>query len=71
VLKKVRVAFELKDDDIIALLQRTGLRLSKTEPRRFLSPTRPQELPRAWGPGPQELPERPVIAVTQSSGSAA
>jgi uncharacterized protein YehS (DUF1456 family) len=31
VLKKVRVAFELKDDDIIALLQRTGLRLSKTE----------------------------------------
>jgi len=31
VLKKVRVAFELKDDDIIALLQRTGLRVSKTE----------------------------------------
>ena len=31
VLKKVRVAFELKDDDIIALLQRTGLRMSKTE----------------------------------------
>jgi len=31
VLKKVRVAFALKDDDIIALLQRTGLSLSKTE----------------------------------------
>ena len=31
VLKKLRVAFELKDDDIIALLQRTGLGLSKTE----------------------------------------
>ena len=31
VLKKVRVAFELKDDDIIALLQSTGLRVSKTE----------------------------------------
>ena len=31
VLKKLRVAFELKDDDIIALLQRTGLRVSKTE----------------------------------------
>jgi uncharacterized protein YehS (DUF1456 family) len=31
VLKKVRVAFELKDDDVIALLQRTGLTLSKTE----------------------------------------
>jgi uncharacterized protein YehS (DUF1456 family) len=31
VLKKVRVAFELKDDDIIALLQKTGLRVSKTE----------------------------------------
>jgi uncharacterized protein YehS (DUF1456 family) len=31
VLKKVRVAFVLKDDDIIALLQRTGLTLSKAE----------------------------------------
>jgi uncharacterized protein YehS (DUF1456 family) len=31
VLKKVRVAFELKDDDVIALLQKTGLTLSKTE----------------------------------------
>ncbi|MES1205655.1 MAG: DUF1456 family protein [Pseudomonadota bacterium] len=31
VLKKVRVAFELKDDDIIALLQSTGLRVSKAE----------------------------------------
>jgi len=31
VLKKVRVAFELKDDDILTLLQRTGLRLSKAE----------------------------------------
>ena len=35
VLKKVRVAFELKDDDIIALLQRTGLRVSKTELSAF------------------------------------
>ena len=31
VLKKVRVAFQLKDDDVIALLQKTGLTLSKTE----------------------------------------
>src|SRR3954463_11260458 len=31
VLKKVRVAFELKDDDIIALLRKTGLVVSKTE----------------------------------------
>jgi uncharacterized protein YehS (DUF1456 family) len=31
VLKKIRVAFELKDDDIIALLQRTGLTVSKGE----------------------------------------
>ena len=31
VLKKVRVAFALKDDDIIALLQKNGLTLSKTE----------------------------------------
>jgi uncharacterized protein YehS (DUF1456 family) len=31
VLKKVRVAFELKDDDLIALLQRTGLTVSKGE----------------------------------------
>ena len=31
VLKKLRVAFELKDDDIIALLAGTGLQVSKTE----------------------------------------
>jgi len=31
VLKKLRVAFELKDDDIIALLEKTGFRVSKTE----------------------------------------
>jgi uncharacterized protein YehS (DUF1456 family) len=35
VLKKLRVAFELKDDDIIALLQRTGLTVSKTELSAF------------------------------------
>ena len=35
VLKKVRVAFELKDDDIIALLQTTGLNVSKTELSAF------------------------------------
>lgn len=31
VLKKLRVAFQLKDDDIIALLAKTGLRVSKAE----------------------------------------
>jgi uncharacterized protein YehS (DUF1456 family) len=31
VLKKVRVAFDLKDDDIVALLEKTGLRVSKAE----------------------------------------
>jgi uncharacterized protein YehS (DUF1456 family) len=31
VLKKLRAAFELKDGDIITLLDRTGLHLSKTE----------------------------------------
>ena len=35
VLKKLRVAFELKDDDIIALLQRTGFVVSKTELSAF------------------------------------
>jgi len=35
VLKKVRVAFALKDDDIIALLQRTGFVVSKTELSAF------------------------------------
>ena len=35
VLKKLRVAFELKDGDIIALLQRTGLNVSKTELSAF------------------------------------
>jgi uncharacterized protein YehS (DUF1456 family) len=31
VLKKLRAAFELKDDDLIALLAGTGLRISKAE----------------------------------------
>jgi uncharacterized protein YehS (DUF1456 family) len=31
VLKKLRVAFELKDSDIIALFEKTGLRVSKAE----------------------------------------
>jgi uncharacterized protein YehS (DUF1456 family) len=31
VLKKLRVAFELKDSDIIALIEKSGLRVSKTE----------------------------------------
>jgi uncharacterized protein YehS (DUF1456 family) len=31
VLKKLRVAFELKDSDIIALFAKTGLRVSKAE----------------------------------------
>ena len=35
VLKKVRVAFELKDDDIIALVQRAGLQVSKAELSAF------------------------------------
>ena len=35
VLKKLRAAFELKDGDIIALLDKTGLRVSKTELSAF------------------------------------
>ena len=35
VLKKIRVAFELKDGDIIALLQKSGLGVSKTELSAF------------------------------------
>ncbi len=31
VLKKLRVAFELKDSDIIALIEKSGLRVSKAE----------------------------------------
>jgi uncharacterized protein YehS (DUF1456 family) len=31
VLKKLRVAFQLKDSDIIALVAKTGLRVSKAE----------------------------------------
>ena len=31
VLKKLRVAFELKDSDIIALIEKSGLNISKTE----------------------------------------
>lgn len=35
VLKKLRVAFELKDSDIIALIDKTGLRVSKHELSAF------------------------------------
>jgi uncharacterized protein YehS (DUF1456 family) len=35
VLKKVRVAFELKDSDIIALIESTGLMVSKPELNAF------------------------------------
>jgi uncharacterized protein YehS (DUF1456 family) len=35
VLKKLRAAFELKDGDIITLLDRTGFKLSKTELSAF------------------------------------
>jgi uncharacterized protein YehS (DUF1456 family) len=31
VLKKLRVAFELKDSDIISLIEQSGLRVSKGE----------------------------------------
>jgi uncharacterized protein YehS (DUF1456 family) len=35
VLKKLRAAFELKDSDIIALLEKTGFRVTKTELSAF------------------------------------
>ena len=35
VLKKLRVAFELRDDDILALQEKTGLRVSKAELSAF------------------------------------
>ena len=35
ILKKLRVAFELKDDDIIALMGKTGMRVSKPELSAF------------------------------------
>ena len=35
VLKKLRVAFELKDTDIIALIEKSGLKVSKTELSAF------------------------------------
>ncbi|MFZ4714954.1 MAG: DUF1456 family protein [Bacteriovoracaceae bacterium] len=31
VLKKLRVAFELKDDDIVVFMEKSGLKVSKTE----------------------------------------
>ena len=40
VLKKIRVAFELKDDDIIALLQKNGLRCRRpSSAPSFAGPT--------------------------------
>lgn len=35
ILKKIRVAFELKDDDITAILESTGFTVSKTELSAF------------------------------------
>ncbi|MEO5971362.1 MAG: DUF1456 family protein [Bdellovibrionia bacterium] len=35
ILKKVRVAFELKDTDIISLIEKSGLKVSKTELSAF------------------------------------
>lgn len=35
VLKKLRVAFELKDEDIIAILEKSGFKVSKTELSAF------------------------------------
>lgn len=35
ILKKLRVAFELKDDDIVAILQSTGFNISKSELSAF------------------------------------
>jgi uncharacterized protein YehS (DUF1456 family) len=35
ILRKLKIAFDLKDDDIIALLQSTDFRLSKTELSAF------------------------------------
>lgn len=35
VLKKLRVAFELKDDDIIAIIGKTGVQITKTELSAF------------------------------------
>jgi len=35
VLKKLRAAFELKDSDILSLLEKTGFRVSKTELSAF------------------------------------
>ena len=35
ILKKLRVAFELKDTDIIGLIEKAGLRVSKTELSAF------------------------------------
>ena len=35
ILKKLRVAFELKDTDIVALIEKSGLKISKTELNAF------------------------------------
>ena len=35
VLKKLRVAFELKDDDIVAIIEKSGIKIVKTELSAF------------------------------------
>jgi uncharacterized protein YehS (DUF1456 family) len=39
ILKKIRVAFQLKDTDLIALIQKAGLSLTKTELTSFFRQT--------------------------------
>ncbi len=70
VLKKLRVAFQLKDSDIITLLQKTGFQRIEIRAERFFPPAGPQELSRLRRPVPQESPEGVGLAVDDVSGRA-
>ena len=67
-LKKLRVAFELKDDDIIALLQKTGLEVSKTELSAFFRRPDHRNYRDVRRSAPQKFPERPGVLLTFAGG---
>ena len=61
VLKKIRVAFELKDDDLIALLAEDRAEVSKGELGAFFRRPDHRNYRECGDQSPQEFPERPVI----------
>lgn len=55
ILKKLRVAFELKEDDLHAILKAADFPVSKPETERPVSQVRSHQLPSVWRPVAAQL----------------